>query len=66
MVLPGQRHRQPSQQWQFVDVGDGCYNLVNRNSGKCLDVDAVSTADGAKVQQWTCGSGATNQQWTRQ
>jgi len=38
------------------------YELVNRNSGKALDVCAVSTADGACIQQWT-RSGGQNQQW---
>jgi type 1 glutamine amidotransferase len=33
-------------------------------SGKCVDVNGSSTADGTKIQLWTCGSG-TNQQWTR-
>ncbi|WP_376774029.1 RICIN domain-containing protein [Allostreptomyces psammosilenae] len=36
--------------------------LRNVNSGKCLDVDAASTADGANVQLWTC-NGGTNQQF---
>src|SRR5690606_9062381 len=38
------------------------YELVNRNSGKALDVCGVSTADGACIQQWA-RSGGTNQQW---
>ena len=38
------------------------YELVNRNSGKALDVCAVSTADGACVQQYA-RSGGQNQQW---
>jgi len=38
------------------------YELVNRNSGKALDVCAVSTADGACIQQYT-RSGGQNQQW---
>lgn len=38
------------------------YTLVNRNSGKCLDVNGASTADGANVQQWTC-NGGQNQRW---
>ena len=27
--------------------------LVNRNSGKALDVYNLSTADGARITQWT-------------
>ncbi|HTJ39862.1 MAG TPA: non-reducing end alpha-L-arabinofuranosidase family hydrolase [Dactylosporangium sp.] len=38
------------------------YTLVNRNSGKALDVCGVSTADGACIQQYT-RSGGQNQQW---
>ncbi|WP_405867935.1 family 43 glycosylhydrolase [Streptomyces sp. NBC_00005] len=38
------------------------YTLVNRNSGKCLDVAGGATADGTNVQQWTC-NGGTNQKW---
>jgi hypothetical protein len=35
---------------------------VARNSGKCLDVSTASTADAARVVQWTC-TGGRNQQW---
>ncbi|MEU7038772.1 RICIN domain-containing protein [Streptomyces sp. NPDC046237] len=38
------------------------YVLVNRNSGKALDVYGASTADGARVSQWTRNDRA-NQQW---
>ncbi|MFK4102134.1 family 43 glycosylhydrolase [Streptomyces sp. NPDC019531] len=38
------------------------YTLVNRNSGKCLDVNGGSTADGANIFQWTC-NGGSNQKW---
>ncbi|HET6710969.1 non-reducing end alpha-L-arabinofuranosidase family hydrolase [Amycolatopsis sp.] len=38
------------------------YLLVNRNSGKAMDVSGVSTADGAAVHQWSRHDGA-NQQW---
>jgi hypothetical protein len=34
--------------------------LVRKDSNKCLDVDAGSTANGARVQQWSCN--ATNAQ----
>lgn len=39
------------------------YTIVNQQSGKCLDVSGVSTADGAPVIQWTCHTGL-NQQFT--
>lgn len=38
------------------------YTLVNRNSGKCLDVNGGNTADGTNIFQWTC-TGGSNQKW---
>lgn len=38
------------------------YRLVARHSGRCLDINAFSQADGAQVIQYECHSGA-NQQW---
>ncbi|MBP2479663.1 putative membrane protein [Crossiella equi] len=38
------------------------YVLVNRNSGKAMDVAGAGTSDGAAVQQWSRHDGA-NQQW---
>ena len=38
------------------------YVLVNRTSGKALDVYNLSTADGAPIKQWTRNDGA-QQQW---
>ncbi|MEJ2857497.1 MULTISPECIES: non-reducing end alpha-L-arabinofuranosidase family hydrolase [unclassified Saccharothrix] len=38
------------------------YVLVNRNSGKAMDVSGASTADGATVTQWARHDGG-NQQW---
>ena len=36
--------------------------IINRNSGKCLDVVNASTADQANVQQFIC-RGTANQRW---
>ena len=33
-------------------------------SGKCVDVSGGSSADGTRIQLWTC-NGQANQQWTR-
>ncbi|WP_121154567.1 family 43 glycosylhydrolase [Micromonospora pisi] len=38
------------------------YVLVNRNSGKALDLYNLATNDGARITQWTRGDGAW-QQW---
>jgi alpha-galactosidase len=55
---------QNNQRWDFRDLGDGYYNVVNVNSGKCLDVygGTGATGDGVRMTQWTCHTG-TNQQW---
>ncbi|WP_026922253.1 RICIN domain-containing protein [Glycomyces arizonensis] len=42
--------------------GDQVTDIVNRNSGKCVDVVSGSTADGAEIIQYDCHGGA-NQQW---
>jgi hypothetical protein len=40
-------------------IADGTYTIVSAFSGKCVDVDAASKADGANVQQYQCnGTGA--------
>ncbi|MEU8713251.1 RICIN domain-containing protein [Streptomyces sp. NPDC048663] len=47
-----------NQQWQPVDEGGGAYHFVNRNSGKCLDDPAASTADSVQLVQYTCNGTA--------
>ncbi|MFD9573562.1 RICIN domain-containing protein [Streptomyces sp. NPDC059982] len=41
---------------------DAYYRLVSVRSGKVLDVNAFSTADGTRIQQWT-DQNTANQQW---
>ncbi|CAM3205059.1 glycosyl hydrolase [Corallococcus sp. ZKHCc1 1396] len=38
------------------------YRMVNKATGKCLDLVGPSAADGAGLHQWTCHTGAS-QQW---
>ncbi|GAA0254958.1 endo-1,4-beta-xylanase [Saccharothrix mutabilis subsp. mutabilis] len=52
-----------AQQWRVVEHGGGVVSLVNRASGLALDVWGVSTADGARISQWT-HTGAANQRFT--
>jgi alpha-L-fucosidase 2 len=54
-----------SQQWRVVDQGGGVVSLVNRQSGLAMDVWSASTADGARVSQWTPGT-AANQRFQLQ
>lgn len=52
---------QPSASAATIDT-TAWYVLVDRNSGKALDVDGMSSNDGARIIQWTRNDGA-NQQW---
>lgn len=54
-----------SQQWRATDHGGGVVSLVNRQSGLALDVWAASTADGARISQWTY-NGNANQRFQLQ
>jgi regulation of enolase protein 1 (concanavalin A-like superfamily) len=47
----------------FAGASNGTYKIINRYSGKCLDVDGASIADGANIHQWTYVA-ANNQKWT--
>ncbi len=51
-----------SQQWRVVDQGGGVVSLVNRLSGLAMDVWEESTADGARISQWTV-TGSANQRF---
>jgi hypothetical protein len=53
---------QPMQVTVGLPTGTGTSRLLNRRSGKALDVNGGSTADGASIIQWPW-TGATNQQW---
>jgi alpha-L-fucosidase 2 len=41
-----------------IDRGSGQISLVNRLSGRALDVWEASTADGARISQWDSHGGA--------
>ncbi|MDF3056381.1 MAG: carbohydrate-binding protein [Rariglobus sp.] len=43
-------------------LANGTYKLINRNSGKAMDVVDASTANGAALQQWGY-SATSNQKW---
>jgi endoglucanase len=42
------------------------YNVVNTNSGACVDAANQATANGTAVQQWACGPQQVNQEWQLQ
>ena len=51
----------PSQFWQFTEVGEGIYSIKNYRSGKVLDIMDNSTDNGAVVQQYDDYSAANQQ-----
>ncbi len=56
-----------SQQWSIVGVtspvGPGV-QVIDKNSGQCLDISGASTTDGAVALQWPCGGASKlNQIW---
>ncbi|TDC81186.1 hypothetical protein E1193_15530 [Micromonospora sp. KC606] len=52
----------PEQQWVVNQVAPDVYTLTNAAHGQCLDVEAGSGDDGAKLLQFPC-HGQANQQW---
>ena len=61
VVLPYLAFVQEDSQAATVD-GNAYYRLVSVRSGKVLDVNGYSTADGTRIQQWT-DQNTANQQW---
>lgn len=56
-----------AQEWTLTPVtttlGTG-YQIVNKNSGECLDINANSVADGGTAHQWQClGASQLSQVW---
>ncbi|MEH0577163.1 MULTISPECIES: RICIN domain-containing protein [Streptomyces] len=60
-VVPYVLFTQEDSQAATVD-GNAYYRLVSVRSGKVLDVNGFSTADGTRIQQWT-DQNTANQQW---
>jgi beta-glucanase (GH16 family) len=56
---------QSNQEWQFTPVGNGYYEVTNRNAPSLawnVTGGVGATATGVKIQLWSYG-GATNEQW---
>ena len=52
-----QNHTQAAnQQWTAFLTSGNIYTFVNRNSGKCLDLNGQSTTNNLQIQQYTCNS----------
>ncbi|MER5978549.1 RICIN domain-containing protein [Streptomyces sp. NPDC001857] len=61
VLVPYLLYAQEDSQAATVD-GTAYYRLVSVRSGKVLDVNGFSTADGTRIQQWT-DQNTANQQW---
>lgn len=47
-----------------ASIGAGSwFNIVNSNSGSCVDAAGWGTTNGTTVQQWACGNQQYNQEW---
>jgi hypothetical protein len=51
-----------NQAWTVKDMGNGQYEFIASNSGKCLDITNSSTVSGTPIQQMDC-TGQPNQLW---
>lgn len=56
-----------TQHWCFLKEGtlqDGAayYEVINNNSGLCLNIPNANEADGQQLEQWTC-TGASSELW---
>jgi hypothetical protein len=55
-----------NQQWRLRDAGDGKHFIVNRSSGKALDIlgDDCCADNGTAINQWDLQEHAVDQHWT--
>ena len=53
-IYSWERHYNPSESWYIVKNNDteGTYRIVNKNSGKVVDITGGQTANGTNVQQY--------------
>lgn len=52
-----------NQLFKIVKNGNGYYSIINKYSGKALDIKNCSTATGANVHQWQMYSNHSSRQW---
>jgi glucosylceramidase len=53
------------QQWRLVDVGNLYWQVIDRNSGLCLDVRGGQAVEGSRVDQELCDQSKPTQRWTQ-
>lgn len=52
-----------TNQWWHQDADGGFFKLSHPSSGKCLDLNRGSTANGTKIQLWDCSTASNAQDW---
>lgn len=50
-----------SQIWEFGAMGGGYYTMINRGSGKSIDIPAADSNRGVKATQYTANNGGNQQ-----
>ncbi len=55
-----------NQQWQLKELANGQYNIINRNSGKALDISGDDCCGGnsTPITQYDLQDYAVDQKWT--
>ncbi len=61
-VLTYDQTTSPAQVWRFIRQSDGSYKIVNKKTGKCLDVNGGGSANGTDIIIHT-DNGGSNQRW---
>lgn len=57
-------HGDSNQRWYIVPTDSGYFRIISALSGKALCVKDASTADNAKIIQWTYENATTNDEWS--
>ncbi|MDP9796094.1 hypothetical protein J2S43_004606 [Catenuloplanes nepalensis] len=66
LVMQDEAATVPTQHWQLKDLGEGRYHIINRKSGKALDLngDDCCGGNGTPIQQYDLQDFAVDQRWT--
>lgn len=53
----------PNQQWEVTNNGDGYYRIINRFSGKALEVPNADTTEHLQLDQWNYNAWFSERKW---
>ncbi len=56
----GTAQGRPNQKWAV----SAAHDIVNPQANKCLDATGNSSANGTRLQIWSCSGGAPTRKWT--